>query len=79
MHLNSADLVSNIHPMEIRSALPLRIICAWVFVAYKVFSLFLDRLLLVSEVSVTYLLLLHTGSKKDKIYLEKDLQGDFFF
>lgn len=79
MHLNSTDLVSNIHPMEIRSALLLRITCAWVFLAHKVYSLFWTGYCLYQKcqwhISYCFFTL---EVKKKKMYLQKDLQRDFF-
>lgn len=51
MHLNSTDLVSNIHPMEICSALLLRIMCARVFLAHKCFHFFGQAIACIRDVS----------------------------
>lgn len=38
--LSATDLVSNIHPMEVHSALLLKVMYGWVFAAHKAFSHF---------------------------------------
>lgn len=67
----------NVHPMEICSALLLKIISAWNFVPHKVFSLFWT-LFLVSEVSVIYLLFFLLQEKGKKYILKKRFPGMFF-